>query len=139
MSVSATVTALRIAPRKIRLVIDAVRGLPVVRAEHTLRFMKKRGATPVLKLLQSAIANAVHNQKLSKEQLMVYRVTANEGPTIKRLRARAFGRAATIRKRTSHIRIELRELRVVPKIAPAPASTAAPAPKSSKPASLSTQ
>lgn len=109
MIISAHAKHLHISPRKIRLVIDAVRGLPVERAEYVLRFMNKRGAEPVLKVLQSAIANATHNMKLSKKDLVVQRIFANEGATISRYRARAFGRAATIRKRMSHVTVELLE------------------------------
>lgn len=94
-------------PRKVRLVVDAVRGLPVAAAETRLQFIKKDAALPVLKLLRSAIANAEHNFKLRKEDLIVAKITADGGPTLKRSRSRAFGRAAPIRKRTTHINITL--------------------------------
>lgn len=94
-------------PRKVRLVIDAVRGLPAMKAETRLQFIRKGAAEPVLKLLRSAMANAEHNNKLRKEDLMVKTITADGGPMIKRSRARAFGRAAPIRKRTTHITIVL--------------------------------
>lgn len=103
MKVRATAKTIRVSPRKIRLVVDAVRGLPVERAEQVLRMMAKRGAEPALKVLQSAVANAVHNFKLDKKDLVVSEFFANEGVVMKRYRARAFGRAATIRKRTSHL------------------------------------
>ena len=94
-------------PRKVRLVVDAVRGLPVAAAETRLQFIKKDAALPVLKLLRSAVANAEHNFKLRKEDLVVATITADGGPTLKRSRPRAFGRAAAIRKRTTHINITL--------------------------------
>lgn len=94
-------------PRKVRLVIDAIRGLAVSQAEARLQFIKKDAALPVLKLLRSAVANAVHNAHLAKEQLHVKTITADGGPTLKRFRPRAFGRSASIRKRTTHIEIVL--------------------------------
>jgi len=109
MQVKAISKHVRISPRKARLVVDAVRGLSVLRAEETLQFMKKKGALPVLKLLHSAIANAEHNHKLTKKNLVVHSITANQGFVIRRFRARAFGRAGLIQKKTSHIAIVLEE------------------------------
>ncbi len=97
------------APRKVRLVIDTVRGLPVDEAETRLKFVRQAAGRPVLKLLQSAIANAEHNFKLDRSTLYVKTITADGGPTLKRFRARAMGRAATIRKRTTHINLVLDE------------------------------
>ncbi len=94
-------------PRKVRLVVDAVRGLPVAAAVTRLEFMKKDAALPVLKLIKSAMANAEHNFHLQKDDLIVKTITADGGPTLKRSRARAFGRAAPIRKRTTHINVIL--------------------------------
>jgi large subunit ribosomal protein L22 len=94
-------------PRKVRLVVDAVRGLPVAAAETRLQFLPKLAAEPVLKLLRSAIANAEHNFHLNKEDLVIKTIVADQGPTIKRSRPRAFGRAAPIRKRTTHISLTL--------------------------------
>jgi large subunit ribosomal protein L22 len=94
-------------PRKVRLVIDTIRGLSVKDAEVRLSFIPKAAARPVLKLLRSAVANAEHNFHLSKDGLTVARITADGGPTLKRHRPRAFGRAAMIRKRTTHILLTL--------------------------------
>jgi large subunit ribosomal protein L22 len=94
-------------PRKVRLVIDTVRGLPVSVAESRLQFMNKGAALPVLKLLRSAIANAEHNFKLDKATLTVKTITADGGPVLKRFQPRAFGRGAPIRKRTTHINLVL--------------------------------
>ncbi len=95
------------APRKVRLVIDTIRGKSALVAETQLSFMKKGAAEPVLKLLRSAMANATHNFQMQKESLIVKMIVADGGPTIKRSRPRAFGRSAPIRKRTTHITIIL--------------------------------
>lgn len=91
------------APRKVRLVIDAVRGLSVMAADTRLTFMNQAAREPVQKLLRSAIANAEHNFHLKKEDLIVQTITADGGPTLKRSRPRARGSAAPIRsaRRTS--------------------------------------
>ncbi len=94
-------------PRKVRLVVNTVRGLSVAEAETRLTFLPKLAARPVLKLLRSAVANAEHNFKLDRKDLYVRHITADGGPTLKRWRARAFGRAAPIRKRTTHITLVL--------------------------------
>jgi len=112
MDVKASLKSLHMAPRKVRLVIDLVRGLPALEAETKLQFAPRAAALPVLKLLQSAMANAEHNFKLSREQLFVKTITADGGATLKRTRARAHGTAAMIRKRTTHIHLILSDERV---------------------------
>ncbi len=107
MEVRANARYIRMSPRKVRLVVDAVRGKHVDAAITQLRFLNKAAALPVLKLLQSAVANAEHNFKLDRGSLYVKAIAADGGPVLKRWRARAFGRAATIRKRTSHISVVL--------------------------------
>lgn len=109
MQISAHARYIRQSPRKIRLVINAIRGKRVSDAITQLNFINKAASLPVLKLLQSAMANASHNFKVSPETLFVKTITADGGPVLERWRARAFGRAATIRKRTSHISIVLEE------------------------------
>ena len=94
-------------PRKVRLVVNTIRGLSVAAAETRLNFLPKLAAQPVLKLLNSAVANAEHNFKLDKKDLYVKFIVADGGPTLKRFRPRAFGRAAPIRKRTTHISLIL--------------------------------
>jgi large subunit ribosomal protein L22 len=94
-------------PRKVRLVIDTVRGLPVRVAVQQLEFSPKEAAGPVLKLLKSAIANAEHNDKADVSKLRIAKVVADAGTTLHRWRPRAYGRAAPIRKRTSHITVIL--------------------------------
>ncbi len=94
-------------PKKVRLVIDAVRGKKAAVAVRQLAFLNKKAAEPVLKLLNSAIANATHNHSLKKDTLEIAEIRVDGGRTLKRWRPRAFGRAGKIRKRTSHIQIVL--------------------------------
>lgn len=100
-------------PRKVRLVVDVIRGKAVPLAVTHLQFLQKEAARPVLKLLQSAMANAEHNFKLDPSTLRVKSVVADGGPTLKRWRPRAFGRAAPIRKRTTHITLVLTDEKAV--------------------------
>jgi len=109
MEVKAHAKFIRMAPKKIRLVVDLIRGLDVKNAEAQLKFNVKLAKEPVLKLLRSAIANAEKNFELKKENLFVSKITVDEGPTLKRWHPRAHGRAATIRKRSSHVSIILNE------------------------------
>jgi large subunit ribosomal protein L22 len=95
----------RIAPNKVREVLNLVRNLPVGEAEDILRFSERDAAFTVGKLLRSAVANAEHNDGLDPEELFVAACFADEGTTIKRWRPRARGRATRIRKRTSHITV----------------------------------
>ncbi len=100
---------LRISPRKVRLVIDQIRGKGVEEATAILKFTPKRGSAYILKVLSSAEANATHNYELSAEELYVAEAYVDEGPTLKRFRPRARGTASKIRKRSSHITVVLRE------------------------------
>ena len=99
----------RISAQKARLVADQIRGQHVERALNDLAFSTKKGAGIVRKVLESAIANAVHNEGADVDVLRVVEVLVNEGPTMKRIRARAKGRAARICKRTSHISVTVAE------------------------------
>ncbi|MGO2696575.1 MAG: 50S ribosomal protein L22 [Bavariicoccus seileri] len=108
-SATATAKTVRIAPRKVRLVIDLIRGKKVGEAIAVLKY-KQRSASPVIeKVLLSAIANAEHNFDLDIENLVVTEAYVNEGPTMKRFRPRAKGSASPILKRTSHITIVVSE------------------------------
>lgn len=109
MEVIAHARHIRISPKKVRLIVDLVRGMDVDRASAQLRFYRKAAARPVAKLLDSAIANAEHNFKLNADTLYIKKATVDGGPVLKRWRARAFGRAAGIKKRSSHITIVLAE------------------------------
>src|SRR4051812_5748444 len=97
----------RSSPRKARLVVDHIRGKSVDEARAILAHTPRAAAVPVLKVLESAIANAEHNHEILPEELRIHQVMVDEGPTIKRFRPRALGRATKIRKRTSHITINL--------------------------------
>jgi large subunit ribosomal protein L22 len=107
---NASATHIRISPRKVRMVVDTVRGKSVSQALSILGFTRKKAALPVQKLLKSAVANAVENGGISDvDTLVIDRIMVDAGPTLKRYMPRARGRATPIRKRTSHIRIMLRE------------------------------
>lgn len=107
MQVMAKLRYLRMSPRKTRLVVDVIRGAKVADALSQLKVMSKAAATPVMKLLNSAIANAEHNFKLDKKDLIVKQIYVDGGPVLKRSTPRAFGRATPIHRRTSHITIVL--------------------------------
>lgn len=110
MEVIAKLNYLRIAPRKVRLVADLIRGKRVQEAQAILTFTRKKAAQPLLKLLNSAIANAKHNFQLAPENLWISKLLVNEGPKLKRWRARARGQAFEIQKKTSHVTIVLKEI-----------------------------
>ena len=99
----------RISPQKCRLVADQIRGLHVEKAMQILEFSPKKGAAIVRKVLKSAMDNAEHNDGADVDELVVSRIFVDEGPTLKRLRARAKGRANRILKRTSHITVSVAE------------------------------
>ncbi len=103
----ATAKFVRIAPRKARLVADEVRGKSVPDAVSILQFTNKRAAGIIGDVIKSSAANAEHNDDADVDALIVRDVRVDEGPTIKRFRARAMGRATMIRKRTSHISVAL--------------------------------
>jgi large subunit ribosomal protein L22 len=107
--VRATAKFVRVSPRKARLVADLVRGKSVQEARAILAFATRDAAVPVRKVLESAAANADHNHGMRSEDLVLAHVTIDPGPTIKRFRPRAQGRATPIMKRTSHITIGLAE------------------------------
>jgi large subunit ribosomal protein L22 len=109
METRAVAKYVRISPRKIRLVMDQVRGKQVGEALNVLSFTPKRGARILKKLVNSAIANAEQNTGVDVDSLYIMRVYADEGPTLKRWRPRAQGRATSIRKRTSHLTVVLNE------------------------------
>lgn len=107
MQVNARLRNLRMAPRKVRLVVNLIRGLSVDAALQQLQFCNKAAALPVQKLLKSAIANAEHNHQLDASTLTVAKITADAGITLHRFRPRAHGSAAPIRKRSTHITLIL--------------------------------
>ena len=103
MEVQAKLRYSRISPQKARLVADQVRGLQVDKALEILEFSSKKSAAIIKKILESAIANAEHNEGADIDELKVTRVMVDQGPTLKRIQPRAKGRANRILKRTSHI------------------------------------
>jgi large subunit ribosomal protein L22 len=105
MTTSAKLRFTRISPQKVRLVADQIRGLPVDRALNILSFSNKKAAVIVKKLLESAIANAEHNDGADIDELTVKSICIDQGPTMKRLQTRARGRADRVLKRTSHVTI----------------------------------
>lgn len=107
--VFASARYVRTSARKARLVADLVRGRSVADAQAILAYDTHAASVPVRKVLQSAIANADHNHGLDPRDLVLARVTIDEGPTIRRFRPRAMGRATPIDKRTCHITIGLAE------------------------------
>lgn len=109
MEAKAVLRTVRIAPRKVRLVIDLIRGKQVGEAVAILKHTPKTSSPVIEKLLNSAIANAEHNYDLDVNNLVVTQAYVDEGPTLKRFRPRAMGRASAINKRTSHITIVVAE------------------------------
>lgn len=99
----------RISAQKARLVADQVRGMPVGSALQLLTFSNKRAALLVKKVLESAIANAEHNEGADVDELLISSIYVDEGPTLKRMHARAKGRGNRIMKRTSHITVAVAE------------------------------
>lgn len=109
MQAEARMKHARISAQKARLVADQIRGLQVEQAVNLLTFSPKKGAKIVRKIVESAIANAEHDEGADVDDLRISEVQVNEGPTMKRIRARAKGRASRIFKRTSHISVTVAE------------------------------
>jgi large subunit ribosomal protein L22 len=126
----ATARYVRMTPMKVRRVVDLIRGMEAREALSVLQFAPQAASEPVAKVLASAVANAEHNLQLDPESLVVAVAYVDEGPTAKRFRPRAQGRAYRINKRTSHITIELESVApATPARKAAPAKKAAPAAK----------
>ncbi|MGI2329608.1 50S ribosomal protein L22 [Planococcus sp. YIM B11945] len=109
MQAKAVARTVRIAPRKVRLVVDLIRGKQIGEAVAILNHTPKAASIVVEKLLKSAAANAEHNYEMDINNLVVSQVFVDEGPTLKRFRPRAMGRASAINKRTSHITLVVSE------------------------------
>jgi large subunit ribosomal protein L22 len=109
MEAKARARFIRISPQKARLVADTIRGKNVDEAITTLRFMPKKGARTLRKVIESAVANASQNEAIDVDTLYVKTVFVDGGPMLKRIRPRAMGRASRILKRTSHITVVLDE------------------------------
>ena len=103
--VRATAKYVRMAPRKVRMVVDQIRNKSVEQALEALQFSTRAAAEPVAKVVRSAVANAENNNNLRAENLVIATAYVDEGPTLKRIRPRAKGSASRINKRTSHITV----------------------------------
>ena len=103
--VRATAKFVRMAPRKVRMVVDQIRNKSVEQALEVLQFSTRAAAEPVAKVVRSAVANAENNNNLRSENLVIAAAYVDEGPTLKRIRPRAKGSASRINKRTSHITV----------------------------------
>jgi len=111
MQVKAKLRYFRVAPRKARLVADLIRGKQAKEARTVLNFTVKKAASPMLKLLKSALANASNNFHLDADNLYISKITVDEGPKFKRWMPRARGSASEIQKKTSHITLILEEIK----------------------------
>lgn len=109
MHIKAHLRNIRISPRKVRVVAALIRGRNVSDAKTQLSFLARKAALPIMKLIDSAVANAVHNLKLDPKGLYISEIFVNEGKTLKRGMPRARGSSYTIRKRSSHISLTLSE------------------------------
>ena len=107
---TAKATYIRIAPRKVQIVLDLIRNQPVEKAMAILKYTPKAACEPLMKLLKSAIANAENNNNMDVSKLYVAECSVSQGPTLKRIRPRAQGRAFRINKKTSHITLVLKEM-----------------------------
>ncbi len=105
MEVRAVEKFIRVSPRKVRLVVDLIRKKAIEEAIDILTFTPKRAAIAVKKAIQSAVANAKENNNIKEDDLFIFKVFVDEGPTLKRFIPRARGRATKIRKRTSHLTV----------------------------------
>jgi ribosomal protein L22 len=105
--VRASARYVRVAPRKARLIADQVRGMHIEQARALLEFSPRGAAEDIRKLIESAAANAENNHDLVADEMLISEITVDEGPTLKRYRPRAMGRASRINKRTCHIAVAL--------------------------------
>ena len=109
MRVRAVARSIRMSPRKVRLVTDAVKGMKVADALAALSFLPKAAAVPVAKVVKSAASNAENNFQLDPDDLYIAHIVADPGPTLKRFRPKARGRVGRILKRSTHITVEVEE------------------------------
>lgn len=109
MEVQASLTRVRVSPRKARLVVDVIRGKRVLEAQQIMKFMPNKTAGDVEKLLKSVAANAENNYDLDPEDLWIKEIYVNEGPTMRRFRAKARGRVGRVNKRSSQITVVAEE------------------------------
>jgi large subunit ribosomal protein L22 len=112
MEVRAVTKYVRISPLKVRKLVDAIKGKPVEAGLNVLKFMPQKAAAIVEKIVRSAAANADQNPNINVDSLVIRNLIVDQGPTLKRFRARARGRGSRILKRTSHITVILAEKKV---------------------------
>jgi large subunit ribosomal protein L22 len=110
MEIKASINDLRMSPRKVRLVIDLVRKMPVDKALAQLKFTNKKATDPVIKMIESAIANGVNTYGVDRNNLFIKEIRSDEGTTLKRWMPKAHGRATVLRKRGAHVQVTLGEL-----------------------------
>src|SRR5574344_2507486 len=110
MEIKASLNDLRMSPRKVRLVIDLIRKMPVDAALAQLKFTHKLATEPVAKMIESAIANGVNTYGLDRNNLFIKEIRSDEGTTLKRWMPKAHGRATVIRKRGAHVKVVLGEI-----------------------------
>lgn len=110
MEIKASINDLRMSTRKVRLVIDLVRKMPVDKALSQLKFTNKKATEPVIKMIESAIANGINTYGLDRNNLFIKAITSDEGTTLKRWMPKAHGRATVIRKRGAHVKVVLGEI-----------------------------
>lgn len=111
MEIKASAKHIKMSPRKVRLVVDVVRGKTVDEALDQLKFVKKLAVKPVIKLINSAVASAKHDFEIEQDNLKIAEIKVDEGNTLHRWKPRAFGKASPIRKRSSHISLVLAEIK----------------------------
>lgn len=110
MEIKASLNDLRMSPRKVRLVIDLIRKMPVDAALAQLKFTNKKATEPIAKMIESAIANGVNTYGLDRSNLFIKEIRSDEGTTLKRWMPKAHGRATVIRKRGAHVKVVLGEI-----------------------------
>lgn len=139
MQVKAHQKFIRISPRKVRLVANSIRGLPLIEAQEQLKAINKRAALPLSKTLRQAIANAVNNHNLKEESLNIKEIQIGEGSTYKRWNPVSRGRAHPILKRTSSIRVILQSSESKSTLPSVPKRTTKDKPSAKKPKSTKTK
>lgn len=126
MEVKATAKYVKVQPRKVRIIADEVRGMPAVRTAALLQYHPSKSARFLRKVLMSAVANAQENHQIPANSLRIATIMVDQGPVLKRMRARAMGRGFRIMKKTSHITVVVEEFEAEPKVKAKPKAKARP-------------
>src|SRR5690348_986246 len=109
MEITAVAKSVRVSPRKVRLVAGAIKNMPASKALDQLTLVEKRGSSILIDVIKSAIANAVNNKKLEKDNLLIARLEINQGSSLKRYHASTRGRVHPYKKKSTHIKVVLKE------------------------------